>query len=180
MNGARAWPFAVVAVLAVTVAANGVMMLVVNGREAAVVEPDYYRKALAWDSTLAQRARDQALGWRLDARLAPLAADGRARLEVRLAGRDGAPIVDARVGVVAVHNREARAPRAATLAPVAGGYAAELPLARAGLWELRFDVRRGGERFTATLRREAAPPGTPAPVPGRREATVPPDGEGER
>jgi hypothetical protein len=176
---ATLWPIAIVAVLALTVIGNVFVIVAANGRDAAVVEPDYYRKALAWDSTLAQRARDQDLGWRLDARLAPLGADGRARLEARLAGRDGAPIADARVHVVAVHNREARAPRTATLAPVAGGYAAELPLARAGLWELRFDVRRGGERFTATLRREAMP-GTPAPALRRRDATMPPDGGGAR
>ncbi len=156
------WPIAAGGVLAATVAANGVLLYQANGRDAAVVEPDYYRRAVRWDSTLAERQRDAALGWRLDAALGALEPDGGASLAVRLADRDGRPIEGAAVRVTAISNLDAAHAVRATLAGGPGGaYAARLPLARRGLWELRFDVARGGERFSAALRRDTAPAGRP-------------------
>jgi hypothetical protein len=60
--------------------------------------------------------------------------------------------------VQALHNREAAAPRHALLAAAGDGYAADLALGRAGVWELRFEVRRGDQRFTSVVRREVAWP----------------------
>lgn len=157
MKKGAGWPIAVAAVLVATVAANGVLLYRANGRDAAVVEPDYYRRAVRWDSTLAEQRRDDALGWRLDAALGALEPDGGATLAVRLADRDDRPIAGASVRVAAVSNLDAAHAVSATLAGgPAGAYAARLPLARRGLWELRFDVARGRERFTATLRRDVA------------------------
>lgn len=155
MNSARMWPIAVVAMLAVTVAANVVLLVQAGDREAATIEPDYYRKAVEWDSTLAQRARNAALGWTLEAALGASGAED-ASLTVRVADRAGAPIAGARVAVEAFHNR-VPLPVRGVLRPVSPGrYAGTLPLRRPGLWELRFEVVRAGERFTATARREAA------------------------
>jgi nitrogen fixation protein FixH len=154
MNAAKLWPIAIVGVLAVTVAANAVLLYEANDREAATVEPDYYRKAVAWDSTLAQRARDAALGWRIDARLGAIARDG-APLIVRLTDARGLPVAGAAIEVVAIHNIEASRPARAAMRPAPdGAYEARLPLSHAGLWELRFTVTRGAERFTASLRRD--------------------------
>ncbi len=167
MSPARLWPIAIVAVLIVTVAANAVLLYEASDREAAAVEPDYYRRALAWDSTLAQERRNASLGWRLAAELGTPGPEGTPLL-VRLADMRGFPVARAEVTVEAIHNRAATQPVRATLRPVEqgaegahgaegadGAYAAALPLAHRGLWELRFVVRRGGERFTASLRREA-------------------------
>jgi nitrogen fixation protein FixH len=156
MRAAQLWPLAVVAVLAVTVGANVVIYLLARDPGAAVVERDYYRRAVAWDSTMADERRSAELGWRLQAELGAVGADG-APLTVRLAGRDGVPLSGATVRVEAVHNRDAGHPVAAALVPAGDGrYAARLPLRHAGLWELRFTAARGGERFTQSLRREAA------------------------
>jgi nitrogen fixation protein FixH len=155
MKPATLWPLGVVAALALTVGANLWVLHLAGDRDAAVVEPDYYRKALAWDSTLAQQARDRALGWRVAADLGPLARDGRARVAVRLLDRDGHAVRAAAVALEAVHNLDAARPRRATLAPDGDGYAAEVPLGRPGLWELRLDVRRGADHFVTCLRRDA-------------------------
>ena len=48
------WPIAVAAILATTVAANIWVMMIANDDPSFAIEPDYYRKALAWDTTLAQ------------------------------------------------------------------------------------------------------------------------------
>ena len=52
-------------VLALTVAGNLWVMRIANADPSFSVEPDYYRKAVDWDSTMAQRARNEALGWQL-------------------------------------------------------------------------------------------------------------------
>jgi nitrogen fixation protein FixH len=165
MNPARLWPAAVVGVLAVTVLANAAMLLVAGNSRQAFVEPDYYRKAVAWDSTLAERARSAALGWALEARLERESGPGPgrtsgpgARLRVFLRDRGGAPLEGARVTVTAVHNLEADRPTlAACAASQPGVYEASLPLDRGGSWELRFAAVRGSERFFVTLRRELEP-----------------------
>jgi nitrogen fixation protein FixH len=157
MNPARLWPLAIVAVLALTVVGNALLLYYAAAPGAAVVEPDYYGKALAWDSTLARRAEQAALGWRIEAELGARGPEG-TPLVVRLRDAAGAPIAGATVTIEAIHNAPgARHPRAA-LRPVAGGgYGAPLPLDRRGLWELRIEASRGRDRFSATLRREAAP-----------------------
>jgi nitrogen fixation protein FixH len=158
MNGAKLWPVAVVAVLAVTVAANIVLLVQAGDPGAAGIEPDYYRRAVAWDSTMAQERRNLSLGWRLAAELG-VATPAGTPLVVRLAGPDGAPLDGATIEVEAIHNLEAARPALATLHPTPdGAYAAWLPLARRGRWELRFTVVRAGERFTARVHREAAEP----------------------
>ncbi len=156
MNAAKLWPIAIVGVLVVTVAANAVLLFEAGDREAAAVEPDYYRKAVAWDSVLAQENRNAALGWRLQAELGAVTPSG-TPLIVRLSDARGLPLADGDLAVEAIHNREATHRVRATLSPTADGvYAATLPLAHRGLWELRFTAVRAGERFTATVRRDAA------------------------
>jgi nitrogen fixation protein FixH len=153
MNAARLWPIAIAGVLATTVIANVVVLIRAGGSDAAI-EPDYYEKAVAWDSTLAERAHDAALGWTLDASLAPFTA-GATALEVRLADRDGRPIEGARVELEAIHNIVPRRTHATLAASAPGRYGGPIALARAGLWELRFDVHAGREHFTRTVRLEA-------------------------
>ena len=156
MNPARGWPIAIVGVLAVTVAGNVGLYLAANDRDAAIAEPDYYRRAVAWDSTLAEGRRSLALGWHVETRLVS-AEDDSAALEIDATDRDGVPISGARAVVTALHSRppmrqvEARA----TLGPD-GTVAVPLPLARTGLWEFRLRLRRGTETFVRDFRDDRA------------------------
>jgi len=155
MRSGRAWPAAIVAALLALVIAYVFLLRLAGQPEATVVERDYYRHAVRWDSTLAVRRASDSLGWRLEATLGPLDANGRAALEVRLADRAGAPLAGLDVRAEAIHNLEAGRPRQAALAPTAPGtYAASLPLARAGMWEIRLDARRGAQHFVASVRRD--------------------------
>lgn len=154
----RLWPVGIVAVLAVTVAANLVLLWAANQPGGAAVEPDYYRKALAWDSTKAIAARSDSLGWRLDAQLVP-AAGGRTRVEASLLDRGGQPVRDVKLSVEAIHNLDPAHPVRAALAPDGPGFATTARLPHPGLWELRFIATRGGARFVTTLRRERAAAG---------------------
>lgn len=148
------WPAVVIGALAATIAANGVMLWAASGHDAAAVEPDYYRKAVAWDSTLALRRHSSELGWRLEATLGPPASAG-TELTVRIVGPDGAPIAGAEVGIAALHNNDPNHPVVATLSTGRDGVGtAILALRHPGLWELRFDATRGADRFVTALRRE--------------------------
>lgn len=153
MSPARLWPAAIVAVLAITVAANVALYVAATGRDAPAPEPDYYRKAVAWDSTLALARASAALGWRVDARLAPAGADSM-RLTLTVADRDQQAIE----GAARITLRHDRPPAVAieggaALDP-AGRGAFSVAGRRVGRWEIDLDLRRGSERFVARLYRQ--------------------------
>lgn len=153
----RLWPWALGSVLAVTMAGNIWVMRLAGSDTSFAVEPDYYRKAVDWDSTMAQSGRNTALGWDLDVQLAPPGADGSSRVNVALRDADGAPLEDAVIQVEATHNAQASRVLEATLeARGDGTYHALLPDAHRGIWELRFEATRGGDRFTVTHRRDTS------------------------
>lgn len=148
------WPIGLAALLVGSAAAN-IALVVITARDASfAVEPDYYAKALAWDETMAQERRNEALGWSLGLRIEPAGERGRVTVAAGLADRAGAPIQGARVSLEALHNARASRVLTATLEPRGGGYAAVMPLSRPGLWEFRARVTRGADVFTAILTRD--------------------------
>ncbi|MEO8450323.1 MAG: FixH family protein [Gemmatimonadota bacterium] len=157
MNYAKLWPVAIGAALGFTVLANGVLLYAAGRDGGAEIEPDYYRKAVAWDSTIAQAHRNVALGWQLQATLSQAGT-----LTVTLADRAGLPLTGATITTEGFALAGGNRTLQATLAPVDHSYRAGLTLQHQGIYELRFLVMRGSERFTAVMR------GTPGgPLTGR-------------
>jgi nitrogen fixation protein FixH len=159
MSARHAWPIAVVAVLAITVVANVAVLRLAGDEDAAAVEPQYYAKALRWDSTLVARKASDELGWRAEVSLARTGGGaGRTTVMVRLADETGAPLEGAFVRVEAIHNRHAAHPLHAVLqaAPSLGpgAYAADAAFDAPGMWEIRLEARRGEEVFVDDVRRE--------------------------
>ena len=111
------WPVGLVALLAASAGANIALVIITSRDTSFAVEPNYYAKALAWDQTMAQQARNDALGWALSLRIDPGDARGGKTVTVHLADRAGAPIEGAQVAVEAggqrvereLDHREARA-----------------------------------------------------------------------
>lgn len=149
------WPIGVATILAATVGANVWVAVVAGSDPSFAIEPDYYAKAIAWDSTMAQARENARLGWRIETRVGSVSTTRSTRLDVVLVDSTGAPIRDATVHVAAFFNARASHVLAATLQFDAGDYTAQLPMTYAGEWELRFDVRRGNEHFTNTTRVDA-------------------------
>ena len=145
------WPVGLVAVLGVTVLANiGVFLLAARNGGAEAV-PDYYRKAVAWDSTLADGARSRALHWTLEASLSAPAGGGMFALTLRDSA--GAPISGARVRVEGFPVARADQSFDTVLADLGGGrYAVRLPVHRAEWHALDVTARRGTDRFVQQLR----------------------------
>ena len=149
------WPLLVSAALLFTVGVNVAMLIAASSdANGTVVEPDYYRKAVDWDRTMALRAASARLGWHATAQLTA-DADGH-RLRVTATDSAGAPVSGARFVAELIHNRDAARPLHAALEErEPGRYEAPVALAHAGMWEVRLDARRGTERFTSTQRAEA-------------------------
>jgi nitrogen fixation protein FixH len=149
----------VTAALLFTVGANVVMFVAAGGDpNGTVVEPDYYRKAVDWDRTMAQRAASDRLGWSAQAALAALAAPDTAGRRVAVTVRDsaGTLVRDAAVQVVLIHNLDAARPvRADLAAQPDGSYGATVAASRAGRWEVRVIAERDAQRFAAVLHAEA-------------------------
>lgn len=148
----RLWPLALAAVLGLTVIANGLLLWTASGEQSLAYEPDFYRKALDWDSTMAQGVRNTDLGWRVGGTI-ELSGTHDGRIVLQLSDREGRPVDGARLTVDAIPIAHAELDRQVSLEPAApGSYAGRLPLAYLGLYELRLTALRDSARFTATLR----------------------------
>ncbi len=149
------WPWLVAALLLFTAGFQGWLLYAATHDPSMSIEPDYYRKAVAWDSRMAQDSVNRSLGWRAVASLGAVGPDG-AGLTLVLTDDAGAPVSGARVRVTGIHNLDgARHVRGALAEAGSGAYAARLPFDRAGLWELQVEALRGHDRFTVSLRTDA-------------------------
>lgn len=150
------WPLLVTLALMFTVGVNVVMLFAAKGDpNGTVVEPDYYRKAVEWDRTMARQSASDALRWTASATIGASTDSSR---EVRVVLRDstGAAVSDADVRVTLIHNAEAAKLTEGTLVVQPNGeYAAAVLAPHAGRWEVRVAARRGEQRFFATLHAEA-------------------------
>ncbi|HSR15089.1 MAG TPA: FixH family protein [Gemmatimonadales bacterium] len=151
MKSGRLWPIALVAVLVMTVAANALLLWAANDEQSLAFEPDYYRKALAWDSTAAAIARSAALGWTARGSIEP--GDGRTGiLSITLTDSLGQPVPDAALTATATPIAHGSRVASVALAGQEGIYRGSFPLVYQGLYEIRVEAVRGTDRFLASLR----------------------------
>jgi nitrogen fixation protein FixH len=171
----RIWPAIIVTLLLGNVTLGVVLMRVASGDPHFAVEPDYYRRAVGWDSTQAQARQNLALGWQLVPALGAVGG-GDPLLTLVLRDASGAPLDGASVSVEARAVAHASDVLAANLLPTGtpGTYAADLPVAREGLWEVRAVAIRGEDQLTAQLRLDARRDG-PAVVVTERPGAADPE-----
>lgn len=155
MKPGAGWPIGIVLILATSVIANFAVMRIAANDPSFAVEPDYYAKAIAYDSTLAQARINSELGWTAFASIAP-DSTGQVVLSVRLATRDGESVEGASVSAVALFvARASEADSVVLREATPGDYRASIARPHDGRWEVRVVASRDSERFTATLRTEA-------------------------
>jgi nitrogen fixation protein FixH len=149
MKAPAVWPLAIASVLGVTVVANIVLWRAANEPGAGALEPDYYARAIAWDSTQVEHSRSVALGWRADPEFIEAQPNG-TELRVQLSRPDGSPLAGARVVVVGVHNLASEHPTSWALVERSPGeYVAAVAPSHAGRWELRVSATLGTDRFVS-------------------------------
>ncbi len=157
------WPWIVVGLLALMALINAALVYNAHKDPSHAVEPDYYRKALDWDETAAQRKYNRELGWLLELDFKPVpegmagalpeAGPPNTLLLCRLLDGAGTRLAGAEIRVSCFHNAWSGHRIEAALPPLADGYGAALRLGPPGLWEFRSEVRRSGERFTSVQTR---------------------------
>ena len=151
-RGAWGWPLGLALVLIASAAINIGFAVVASRDPSFAVEPDYYRRSLEWDRTMAQEDVNRALGWSIAVAGERAGAPGQLRLVAILVDRAGRAVEGAAVHVEARHGARAAELVSGELAPTGDGrYAAVLPLARLGLWELRVRAERDRDVYTARV-----------------------------
>jgi len=146
-----AWPIGVVAVLALTVAANIYVAVRANDDPSVSIETDYYQKAVRFDAEQALHRRSARLGWRVSLDVTRLTA-GEATLSATLVDSAGVPVHGAVVRFTARAVARGNDVLAATARETGDRYLAVLPVARRGLWDVDVEAVRGSERFVTTQR----------------------------
>jgi nitrogen fixation protein FixH len=171
----RVWPAIIVTALLGNVTLGIVLMRVAAADPHFAVEPDYYRRAVGWDTTQAQARQARALGWQVAPALGPVGG-GEVALTLVLTDAAGAALDGASVSVEARAVAHANEPLVANLLPTGepGTYAADLAVAREGLWEVRVVAIRGEDQLTTQLRLDARRDG-PARVVTERPGAADPE-----
>jgi len=149
MSSGRFWIFLVVFLLAGNTAALGIL-LVKSGDPGPRVMPDYYRRAIEWDQTVAALEASDELGWSVDAALAAT-EPARARLEVTVKTGAGAPVTGASVEAEVRHNSRAVGSATLFLQEVSPGqYQAVAPVELAGLHVVDVRARSGADHYVGS------------------------------
>jgi nitrogen fixation protein FixH len=153
MKPGAGWPIGIAVILGATVVANLVVMRVATNDPSFAIEPDYYKKAVAFDSTIAEERRSNALGWTATSTIVASDSAGRPTLTVRLLDAQRRPVQGATMKAVALANVRANDLVSVALTEAAPGeYAARLGARISGQWEVRVDAVRGADHFTTSTR----------------------------
>jgi nitrogen fixation protein FixH len=106
--------------------------------------PDYYRRAVDWDSLQARRAASGVLGWESTVTASALGD----RLVITLTDLEGRPVTDVVGTVSAYHHAATREIRTVPLEERGDGvYFATLDVGRVGAWQVTVEAARGDELF---------------------------------
>ncbi len=147
------WPIGVTAILTATVVANLVVMRIANNDPSFSVEPDYYRKAVFFDSTMAQAQRNLDLGWHAESFVDSIVPGLPTRLRVVMRDPGGRPLLGVAVQATVLFNARANERTTAVLRDEgAGVYSATLPINVPGQWDVRVNAKRDTSHFESTAR----------------------------
>jgi nitrogen fixation protein FixH len=146
-RGGWHWPAIIIGLLVTNAVGVGILVTAAGADSGHAVEPNYYQKALDWDDEMAQQRTNRELGWQLEP---ALVRNGDAvELTVSLSDASGASLDGAAIDLITFHRARAANRLELTLTGAGdGSYRTAWRSPRDGLWELRFVVSRGDDRFT--------------------------------
>jgi len=137
VSASTKWISAIVGLLLANVVAMGILIGAANAGRSHIL-PDYYQRAVHYNDTIDQAARNQALGWSVDAKL----NDHTARVVVR--DRSGVEITDAKIDVIG-----------AARARGGHGFAGLGTRVEPGIYDLTITITRGDAMFVEHVAAEA-------------------------
>lgn len=152
------WPALVIALLLMNLALAVVAVYYATTDKTFAVEPDYYRKAMRWDSYAAMRDASAKLGWTVNARVeSTVTPTGKPRLVVHVVDKEQKEVSDVQLRAIAFHRARASDRLELALANAGGGvYECEAAMDRPGLWEVRLIASRGRDIFESVEQVEVA------------------------
>lgn len=150
----RIWPTIITSILVGNLVLGVVLVRIATGDDHFAVEPDYYRRAIGWDTVQAQARHNVALGWQLAATVEPISLTDPTAVLLHLTDRDGAAVAvdQAQIEARPIAHASEVIRGTATTAGEPGVLRAVMPFHREGLWEFQVIVTRGAEHFTEMLR----------------------------
>lgn len=145
------WPLLIAALLLIPVVAGGYLAYQATHDPTFAIEADYYRKAVAWDATMAQAEANAKLAWQTTVTTAP--AGQALEIVVQLRDPAGANLPDAKLHLDAFFlARSLDVQSSAAQVGPDGRYHATLKLPHAGVHELHLRAERGADVFTSVQR----------------------------
>jgi nitrogen fixation protein FixH len=149
-SGFNLWPGLVIAMLGGQIILMLVMVYMATSDRSFAVEPDYYRKAIRWDETVAEHRVSNQLGWRIKLSVADETDIYKNRdIDCTITDKAGRPIEGASVEMIAFAHARGSQRTELTLDPIAAGhYSSRLRVPRGGKWEFRIVVRRAEQTYT--------------------------------
>lgn len=142
MSPGTRWVAIIVGLLVGNAIAVVLLVGVSSGEARRRVLPDYYQRAVAWDSTMAAARASADLGWQVG-----VDAQGR-EVTITVVDRGRAPVTDATVRLTAVPRGRVDATVAGAAVAVAPGvYRVALVGERGGLHDVALRIERGAEAF---------------------------------
>lgn len=161
MKKGMGWPIGITMLLLATVASNIGVIMLVNDDPSFAIEPDYYRKAVSWDSTQAVARASDALRWTVQSTVVS-GSSGTQRLRVRITDAQGLGVDGADVRGELLYVARANDVQTVRLTAVDGAefgtYESPVVMGNTGLWELRLAADRGDARFREIVRLDTSTP----------------------
>jgi nitrogen fixation protein FixH len=148
------WPVLITSLISIHILSVVTMVIVATHDRSFAVEPDYYQKGLHFEQTIEQRRENARLGWTIKLDVGrPQSASNMRDVSCLLCDRDGKPLVDAKIDLVAfAHLRASRTVSRILLPEDEGQYIATVPFNDPGIWEFRLVVTRGKDTFTQVIK----------------------------
>jgi len=150
------WPWLIGALLVATAGGQAIMLYAATHDPTFAIEPDYYKKAVAWDTTMLHDRENARIGWRATGSMTT-ASGSNAAIRVVVTDSTGTPVTGAAVRALMIHNLDSAHPLTVELRESGSAYAAEVAHPRRGLWEIRLDAVRGSTHFTPSFRLDYTP-----------------------
>ena len=150
------WPWLLVGLLVSGSSFNLYMVHRALSDPSFAVEKNYYKKALQWDQTMAQKRTNAKLGWAIKANVKPHLKKNKASIKVhaKVVDKSGQVVKDAHVSFEAFHNARSARRFNKDMRRYNDSHNTTIPTYRQGIWVFQYTVLRGKQRFTQTLRTE--------------------------
>ncbi len=153
----KIWPWLLVSLLSFGCGMNIYMVIVAVNDPSFAIEKNYYKKAINWDQTMAQRNINAKLQWRIDLKTEPLLVDKKARLRFHatVLDRSGKIVPEAHVSAEVFHNARSNQRVSVDLTRRSTNvHQGEVAFHRRGVWIFHFTVNKGKLQYTQKVRRE--------------------------